>query len=191
VVDGDSGYQGNPRYAAAWKKIASMEKTGERSVRFTFNVEDRELPLILGLRPILKKAQWEGKDFAEATMDLPIGSGPYVLDKSEMGVFASYKRNPDWWGQDLPFNRGQWNFDEIRYDYYANPQAIFEAFKAGQVSAYREANISKWLSSYDFRRCRPGMSSRPRSRMGDPRGSRVWPSTPGARFLPTGACARR
>jgi peptide/nickel transport system substrate-binding protein len=144
------GTQGNPRYAAAWKKIATMEKTGERSVRFTFNADDRELPLILGLRPILKKAQWEGKDFAEATLEAPIGSGPYVLDKSDLGVFVSYKRNPDWWGKDLPFNKGQWNFDEIRYDYYANPQAIFEAFKAGQVSAYREANVAKWLSSYDF-----------------------------------------
>ena len=144
------GTQGNPRYAAAWKKIASMEKTGERSVKFTFNVEDRELPLILGLRPILKKAQWEGKDFAEATAEVPVGSGPYVLADSELGVQVTYKRNPDWWGKDLPFNRGQWNFDEIRYDYYANPQAIFEAFKAGQVDAYREANVSKWLSSYDF-----------------------------------------
>lgn len=144
------GTQGNPRYAAAWKKIASMEKTGERSVRFTFNVEDRELPLILGLRPILKKAQWEGKDFAEATMEVPVGSGPYTLANSDLGVQVTYKRNPDWWGKDLAFNKGQWNFDEIRYDYYANPQAIFEAFKAGQVSAYREANVSKWLSSYDF-----------------------------------------
>jgi peptide/nickel transport system substrate-binding protein len=144
------GTQGNPRYAAAWKKIASMEKTGERSVRFTFNVEDRELPLILGLRPILKKAQWEGKDFPEATMEVPIGSGPYTLASSELGVQVTYKRNPDWWGKDLPFNRGQWNFDEIRYDYYANPQAIFEAFKAGQVDAYREANVAKWLSAYDF-----------------------------------------
>jgi peptide/nickel transport system substrate-binding protein len=144
------GTQGNPRYAAAWKKIASMEKTGERSIRFTFNVEDRELPLIIGLRPILKKAQWEGKDFAEATMEVPIGSGPYLLAGSDQGVQVTYKRNPDWWGKDLPFNKGQWNFDEIRYDYYANPQAIFEAFKAGQVSAYREANVAKWLSSYDF-----------------------------------------
>ncbi len=93
------GTQGNPRYAAAWKKIATMEKTGERSIRFTFNVEDRELPLILGLRPILKKAQWEGKDFAEATMEVPIGSGPYVLDTSELGVQVTYKRNPDLVGQ--------------------------------------------------------------------------------------------
>jgi peptide/nickel transport system substrate-binding protein len=144
------GTEGNPRYAAAWKKIASMEQTGERSVRFTFNVEDRELPLILGLRPVLKKAQWEGKDFAEATMEVPVGSGPYTLASSELGVQVTYRRNPDWWGKDLPFNRGQWNFDEIRYDYYSNPQAIFEAFKAGQLSAYREANVSKWLSSYDF-----------------------------------------
>ncbi len=144
------GTEGNPRYAAAWKKIATMEKTGERSVRFTFNTEDRELPLILGLRPILKKAQWEGKDFAEATMEVPVGSGPYLLAASDLGVQVTYKRNPDWWGKDLPFNKGQWNFDEIRYDYYANPQAIFEAFKAGQVSAYREANVSKWLSAYDF-----------------------------------------
>lgn len=144
------GTQGNPRYAAAWKKIASMEKTGERSIRFTFNAEDRELPLIIGLRPILKKAQWEGKDFAEATMEVPIGSGPYLLAGSDQGVQVTYKRIPDWWGKDLPLNKGQWNFDEIRYDYYANPQAIFEAFKAGQVSAYREANVAKWLSSYDF-----------------------------------------
>ena len=144
------GVDGNPRYAAAWKKIARMEKTGDRSVRFAFNVEDRELPLILGLRPILKKAQWEGKDFAEATMEVPIGSGPYLLAASDLGVQVTYRRNPDWWGKDLPFNRGQWNFDEIRCDYYANPQAIFEAFKAGQVSAYREANVAKWLSSYDF-----------------------------------------
>ena len=150
------GTEGNPRYAAAWKKIASMEQTGERSVRFTFNSEDRELPLILGLRPVLKKAQWEGKDFAEATMEVPVGSGPYTLAASELGVQVTYRRNPDWWGKDLPFNRGLWNFDEIRYDYFANPQAIFEAFKAGQLSAYREANVAKWLSSYDFPAVRSG-----------------------------------
>jgi len=144
------GTAGNARYHTAWGKIATMEAIGERSVRFTFNVEDRELPLILGLRPILKKAQWEGKDFAEATIEVPVGSGPYVLANSEIGVFVSYRRNPDWWGKDLAFNKGQWNFDEIRYEYFANPQAIFEAFKAGGLSAYREANVSKWLSSYDF-----------------------------------------
>jgi peptide/nickel transport system substrate-binding protein len=127
-----------------------MEQTGERSIRFTFNTEDRELPLILGLRPVLKKAQWQGKAFDETTLEAPIGSGPYVVDQSDPGVFISYKRNPDWWGKDLPFNRGQWNFDTIRYDYFSNPQAIFEAFKAGELSAYREGNAAKWLTNYDF-----------------------------------------
>lgn len=144
------GTVGAARYQGAWKKIASMEKTGERSVRFTFNAEDRELPLLLGLRPILKKAQWEGKDFAETTDIPPIGSGPYILDKSELGVFASYRKNPDWWGKDLAFNKGQWNFDEIRYDYFATDTAAFEAFKAGEISAYREGSAAKWLTAYDF-----------------------------------------
>ena len=141
---------GAARYLGAWKKIASMEQTGERSVKFTFNTEDRELPLILGLRPILKKAQWEGKDFTETTDLLPIGSGPYILDKSELGVFVSYRKNPDWWGKDLAFNKGQWNFDEIRYDYFATDTAAFEAFKAGLISAYREGSAAKWLTAYDF-----------------------------------------
>ena len=144
------GTIGNARYHGAWKKIASMEQTGERSVKFTFNVEDRELPLILGLRPILKKAQWEGKAFDETSLEAPIGSGPYVVDQMEPGVFISYRRNPDWWGKDLPINRGLWNLDEVRYDYFANPQAIFEAFKAGDLSSYREGNAAKWGTSYDF-----------------------------------------
>ncbi|AWD20583.1 extracellular solute-binding protein [Fuscovulum blasticum] len=144
------GTLGNPRYHAAWKKVAAVEQTGPRSVRFTFNTEDRELPLILGLRPILKKAQWQGKDFEATTFEAPIGSGPYVVDKMEPGVFISFRRNPDWWGKDLPFNRGQWNFDEIRHEYFANSQAIFEAFKAGALSTYREGNAAKWLSNYSF-----------------------------------------
>ena len=127
-----------------------MEQTGARSIRFTFNVEDRELPLILGLRPVLQKAQWDGKDFAESTLEAPIGSGPYIVDRMEPGVFISYRRNPDWWGKDLAFNKGQWNLDEIRYDYFSNPQAIFEAFKAGALSSYREGNAAKWLTNYDF-----------------------------------------
>jgi len=144
------GTQGASRYQTAWAKIASMEKTGPRSIRFTFTEVDRELPLILGLRPVLQKAQWEGRDFTETTLDRPIGSGPYIIDQMDAGVFISYKRNPDWWGKDLAFNKGQWNFDEIRYDYFANPIAIFETFKAGELSSYRESNAAKWASVYDF-----------------------------------------
>ncbi|MCB5409691.1 ABC transporter substrate-binding protein [Pseudogemmobacter sp. CC-YST710] len=144
------GTSGNPRYHAAWKKVARTEVTGPRSLRFIFTAPDRELPLILGLRPVLKKAQWQGRDFEASGFEPLTGSGPYVIERVEPGTQISYRRNPDWWGKDLAFNRGQWNFDEIRYDYFANPQAIFEAFKAGHISSYRELNPVKWATNYDF-----------------------------------------
>ncbi len=144
------GVEGSPRYAAAWKKIAKSEKTGERSVKFTFTELDRELPLILGLRPILQKSQYEGKDFTESTLTAPIGSGPYVVGDFEAGKFISFKKNPNWWGADLPFYRGQHNFDEIRYEYFGDGGVVFEAFKAGETSTYRETNPAKWLANYDF-----------------------------------------
>ncbi|MEZ5754483.1 MAG: extracellular solute-binding protein [Paracoccaceae bacterium] len=144
------GTQGQPRYAGAWAKIGGVEQTGPRSVRFTFNTEDRELPLILGLRPILKKAQWEGKDFTRSTLEAPIGSGPYVVAEFEPGRFITYRKNPDWWGADLPFNRGQHNLDEIRYDYFGDGGVVFEAFKAGEITSWRETNPVKWDQQYDF-----------------------------------------
>ena len=144
------GTQGSPRYASAWAKIAKAEKTGPRTVRFTFNTEDRELPLILGLRPILKKAQWEGKDFTVSSLDAIIGSGPYVIGPFEPGRYITYVKNPDWWGADLPFNRGQHNVDEVRYDYFGDGGVVFEAFKAGDITSYREANPAAWASNYAF-----------------------------------------
>jgi peptide/nickel transport system substrate-binding protein len=144
------GTKGSPRYAAAWAKIAKAEKTGPRTVRFTFNTADRELPLILGLRPILKKAQWDGKDFTVSSLDPIIGSGTYVIGPFEPGRYISYVRNPDWWGADLPFNRGQHNFDEVRYDYFGDGGVVFEAFKAGDITSYREANPAAWASNYAF-----------------------------------------
>jgi len=90
------GTVGHPRYHGAWKKVEKAEKVGDRGVRFTFNVQDRELALILGLRPILKKAQWEGRDFAESGIDqIPISSAPYVIDDFEAGRYLSLKRNPE------------------------------------------------------------------------------------------------
>ncbi|MFN7269053.1 MAG: extracellular solute-binding protein [Cereibacter sp.] len=144
------GTQGSPRYAAAWAKIAKAEKTGPRTVRFTFNTEDRELPLILGLRPILKKAQWDGKDFTVSSLEAIIGSGPYMIGPFEPGRFISYLRNPDWWGADLPFNRGLHNFDEVRYEYFGDGGVVFEAFKAGDITSYREANPAAWAGNYGF-----------------------------------------
>jgi peptide/nickel transport system substrate-binding protein len=144
------GTIGAPRFLTAWKKVAKAEKVGERGVRFTFNTADRELPLLLGLRPVLKKAQWEGKAFDVSSLEAPIGSGPYVIAAFEPGRYISWKRNPEWWGKDLPINRGLYNFDEVRNEYFTEAGAFFEAFKAGVVTSYRESNPVKWATAYGF-----------------------------------------
>ncbi|MDJ0827046.1 MAG: extracellular solute-binding protein [Rhodobacter sp.] len=145
------GTVGHPRYHGAWKKVAAMEQTGPRSVRFTFNTEDREMALIIGMRPILKKAQWAGKDFTASGLDeIPIASAPYVIDDFEAGRFVSMRRNPNYWGADLPFRRGTHNIDEIRMEFYTDGTAMFEAFKAGELTSNREFNAAKWDQQYDF-----------------------------------------
>jgi peptide/nickel transport system substrate-binding protein len=144
------GEQGNPRYATAWKKIASSEITGPRTVKFTFTEQDREMPLLLGLRPILQKKQFDGKDFTATSLDPVIGSGPYVVDQVDAGASITLKRNPDWWGKDLAFNKGLYNADELHYIYFSDPTVMFEAFKAGNLDTYREANPAKWATNYDF-----------------------------------------
>ncbi len=145
------GTIGHPRYHGAWKKVASMEQTGPRSIRFTFNEDDPEMALLIGMRPILKKAQWEGKDFTESGLDeIPISTAPYVIDDFEAGRFVSLKRNPDYWGADVNFMRGQANLDEIRMEFYGDGTAMFEAFKAGALNSSREFNVEKWDTQYDF-----------------------------------------
>jgi len=142
--------KGLPKYANALSKITKMEQTGPRSLKFTFSGEDRELPLILGLRPILKKSSWDGRDFAESGLDLPIGTGPYTVGDFEANRFISFKRNPAYWGRDLPLNRGQNNLDEIRYDYFNDSTVIFQAFTGGLITAYRESSAQKWKDQYNF-----------------------------------------
>ncbi|MEM7465213.1 MAG: extracellular solute-binding protein, partial [Pseudomonadota bacterium] len=145
------GNDGHLRYRGLWSKVDKIEQTGERSVRITFNVEDRELALIAGMRPILQKAQWEGKDFANAALqDVPIGTAPYVITDYEAGRSVTYKRNPEYWGKDLPFRNGTHNFDEMRIEFYGDQTVQFEAFKAGELTAMREFNADKWATQYDF-----------------------------------------
>ncbi|MBK1634537.1 extracellular solute-binding protein [Rhodovulum adriaticum] len=150
------GTQGHPRYRNAWAKIATAKATGPRSVRFTFNTPDRELPLILGLRPVLKKAQWDGRAFDESGMEAPIGTGPYVIAEAVPGRLLSLRRDPDYWGWHLPLNRGQHNFNEIRYEYFGDGDVVFEAFRGGAIDVYREGNAAKWETTYDFPAVRDG-----------------------------------
>lgn len=145
------GTEGHLRYRGFWKKISEIRQTGPRSLRISFNVEDRELALIAGLRPVLQKSQWQDKDFAASGLtEAPIGTGPYVVDSFEAGRQITLKRNPEYWGKDLPFRVGTQNFDELRIDFFGDQTVLFEAFKAGELSSYREFNADKWASAYGF-----------------------------------------
>ncbi len=151
------GTEGNLRYRSFWTKVEKIEKTGPRSLRLTFNEEDRELALIAGLRPVLKKAQWDGISFAEADSGtIPIGSAPYVVGDYEFGRSVTFRRNPDYWGNGLALRRGTNNFDEMRLEYFGDQTVLFEAFKAGEISAVREFNVAKWESDYNFARVQDG-----------------------------------
>lgn len=151
------GTEGHGRYRSLWTQIESVSQTGPATVRFTFNTDNRELALLAGMRPILQKAQWEGKSFADAQLaDIPVGSGPYVISDYEAARNVILTRNPDYWGRDLPFMRGTFNFDQITIDFYGDGDVVFEGFKAGNISAIREFNAEIWDSQYDFPRAAAG-----------------------------------
>ncbi|MBU2935021.1 MULTISPECIES: extracellular solute-binding protein [Pacificibacter] len=145
------GTEGHGRYASLWGQIETLEQTGPHSVKFTFNTDNRELALLVGMRPILKKAQWEGKDFTKSGFDtIPIGSAPYVISDFKAGSFVELTRNPDYWGKDLPFMRGQANLDTIRWEFFTDSSLVIEAFKAGELNAHREFNVQTWEDQYNF-----------------------------------------
>jgi microcin C transport system substrate-binding protein len=149
--------KGLPLYRAYYGGVAKVEITGPRSVKFSFVPGDnRELPLILGELPILPKHYWEGRDFDAATLEPPLGSGPYEIGEFEAGRYVTWKRRADYWGRDLPVNRGRYNFDEVHFDYFLDTDVAIEALKAGAYD-FREENISsKWATAYETPDVREG-----------------------------------
>lgn len=145
------GTKGHPRYLGFHQKVETIIQTGPRSIRISFNTDDRELALIAGMRPILKKSQWVGRDFETSTIhDVPIGSAPYVISDYEQGRYVSLTRNPDYWGKDLPIRQGVANLDEIRIEFFGDNSVLFEAFKSGTLNFQREFNADDWATRYDF-----------------------------------------
>lgn len=142
----------HPRYAAAHAKVARAFATGPRTVRFEFSAPDRELPLILGLRPVLSRADWAGRDLAASGMAAPLGSGPYRVAAVDPGRSITFARRSDWWAADLPLMRGLHNFDEVKVEYFADGGVMFEAFKAGAIQVFREGQAARWTTGYDFAR---------------------------------------
>lgn len=143
--------KGRPPYSDRMKKVARLEKTGEHSVRFTFNdLADREFPLIVALTPILPKHAFDKETFDRTTLKPLIGSGPYTVAKVEPGQRIVFKRNPNYWGKDIPSKRGFDNYDQITIEYFLNANAMFEAFKKGICSIYTESDPVKRDRGMDF-----------------------------------------
>ena len=144
--------QGRPNHRLYYNKVRKIERPDERTVRFLFETEtpDRELPLILGLMPIVSKAYYSSVTFEETTLTPPLGSGPYRIESVDAGRGIVYRRDPDYWGQHLPINRGQNNFDRIGYDYYRDDEVMMEAFRAGEYDLRQELSATRWATGYDF-----------------------------------------
>ena len=149
--------KGRPNHRQYYSKVVKAEAPDPRTVRFDLSgANDRELPLILGLMPVLPKHAVDVATFEETSMSPPIGSGPYRVSAVKPGASLTLTRNPDYWGRDLPVNRGLWNFDEIRLDFYREANGQFEAFKRGLYDFRVETEPLRWHDGYDFPAARNG-----------------------------------
>jgi microcin C transport system substrate-binding protein len=143
--------KGNPLYRSYYHDVKSVEKVGKHSVKFTFiNAGNRELPLIIGEMPVLSKKFYEQHGFEKSDLTIPVGSGPYKIAKIKAGHSIVYERVKDWWGDKLPINKGRYNFDRIRYEYFRDDMVAFEAFKKGQIDFRLETTAKNWATAYDF-----------------------------------------
>jgi len=149
--------KGRPNHRQYYSKVAKAEALDPLTVKFDFGgTQDRELPLILGLMPVLPRHAIDAATFEETSLAAPIGSGPYRVGAVKAGTNVTLIRNPDYWGRDLPVNQGLWNFDEIRLDFYRESNAQFEAFKRGLYDFRVETEPLRWHDGYDFPAARGG-----------------------------------
>jgi len=141
---------GRPNHRTYYTKVTKAEIVGEHGVRFDLPGDDRELPLILALMPVLAKHAVDPDKFEDTSMTPPLGSGPYIVGNVDPGKSITLTRNPDYWGRELAVNRGFWNFDEVRIDYYRDANSYQEAFKKGLFDVRREDDPGRWTTGYDF-----------------------------------------
>ena len=163
---------GRPNHRQYYAKVTKADALDPLTVRFDLSgANDRELPLILGLMPILPRHATDVATFEETTMSGPVGSGPYRVSAVKPGASVTLTRNPDYWGRDLPVNRGSWNFDEIRLDFYREANGLFEAFKRGLYDFRVETEPLRWHDGYDFPAARKGEVIRDTIKTGVPQPS--------------------
>lgn len=151
-----------PPYSTRMNRIDRIEKTGPHSVRFTFNDKaDREFPLIVAMTPVIPAHAFDPETFDQATLKPLVGSGPYTIETVRPGERIVFRRNPDYWGENIPSMRGFANYGRITIDYFLNGNAQFEAFKKGLCSAYAGAiytglEPSRIERDFDFPAARDG-----------------------------------
>lgn len=149
--------KGRPQNRAAFELVRSIQTPDEHTIYCDLTgADDRELPLLLALTPVLSKKHVHPETFADASLTIPVGSGPYVIAGMEAGQSLLLKRNPDYWARDLPISRGFFNFDEIKIEYYRDLTALYEGFKSGVLDYREETNPSRWRNGYDFPAIRDG-----------------------------------
>lgn len=143
--------KGRPPYKDRKKRIAKIEKTADNKVKFTFNEQsNREYPLIIALTPIIPAHANNVETFDQTTLQPMVGSGPYVIGAVEPGTRITFDRNPNYWGAELPSQKGMFNFDKIVIEYFRNDAAQFEAFKSGLCDVNVESDATKWATAYDI-----------------------------------------
>ena len=161
----DATKKADPQKALYYKNVVKAEKSGDNQVTITFDGKgNRELPLIVGELSVISKAYWEAKgqngdprDLSKSSLEKIVGSGPYKIKSFEPGRNIVYQRDPNYWAKDLPVARGQWNFDEVRYEYFRDRTPAFEAFKSGQIDTWQEFSSNTWATGYEFDAVKQGL----------------------------------
>lgn len=165
--------RGRPNHRTYYRKVARADRIDARTVRFDLaGANDREMPLILGLMPILAAHAVDPARFEETSFAPLLGSGPYRVAEVRPGESLTLRRDPNWWARDLPINRGLYNFDEIRFDFYRDANTLLEAFRKGLVDVRVETDPGQWASGYDFPAFRDGRVVKDVVRQGTPKGIR-------------------
>ena len=148
---------GTPGKRQYYQRIATVQRVGANGVRFNLNEDgDRESPLVLALMPIFSKAYYTAHPFDQTSLEPPMGGGPYRIANVDPGRRIVYERVLDWWGDDLPAFRGQFNFQTLRYDYYRDATVALQAFTSGDYNYRLEFNLERWATAYDFPAARDG-----------------------------------
>ena len=168
--------KGRPNHRYYYDQVETLTTPDKRTVTFKFKPQppDRELPLIIGLMPILPKHIYQERDIQASSLELPVGSGPYEVVEITPGAQVKFEKRADYWAANLPHNSGRHNFATILEDYYRDEATAFEAFKAGDLDIWFESNPQRWTTGYNFPAATDGRVIKEDIKLGTPSGLRAF-----------------